>query len=67
MEAARDPRYASNRHMKSLNLGDLGLTTDRWSRVIDLESLTEKIETGLSAGIFHVFVSLSRVRTKSVN
>ena len=43
------------------SLGDLiHLTTDLRSRGVNLESLTEKIETGSSAGklIFHVFASL---------
>jgi DNA invertase Pin-like site-specific DNA recombinase len=44
------------------SLGDLiHLTTELRSRGIDLESLTEKIDTGSSAGklIFHVFASLA--------
>jgi len=37
------------------------LTTELRSRGVDFESLTEKIETGSSAGklIFHVFASLA--------
>jgi DNA invertase Pin-like site-specific DNA recombinase len=44
------------------SLGDLiHLTTELRSRGVDFESLTEKIETGSSAGklIFHVFASLA--------
>jgi len=44
------------------SLGDLiHLTTELGSRGVDFESLTEKIETGSSAGklIFHVFASLA--------
>ena len=44
------------------SLGDLiQLTTELRSRGVDFESLTEKIETGSSAGklIFHVFASLA--------
>ena len=44
------------------SLGDLiNLTTELRSRGVDFESLTEKIETGSSAGklIFHVFASLA--------
>jgi DNA invertase Pin-like site-specific DNA recombinase len=44
------------------SLGDLiNLTTDLRSRGVDLESLTERIETGSPAGklIFHVFASLA--------
>src|ERR1700730_2610591 len=46
------------------SLGDLiHLTTDLRSRGVDFESLTEKIETGSSAGklIFHVFASITGV------
>ena len=44
------------------SLGDLiELTTDLRSRGIDLESLSEKIETGSPAGklVFHVFAALA--------
>ena len=44
------------------SLGDLiHLTTELRSRGVDFESLTERIETGSSAGklIFHVFASLA--------
>jgi DNA invertase Pin-like site-specific DNA recombinase len=44
------------------SLGDLiNLTTDLRSRGVDLESMTERIETGSPAGklIFHVFASLA--------
>jgi DNA invertase Pin-like site-specific DNA recombinase len=47
----------------SRSLGDLmHLTTELRSRRVDFESLTEKIETGSSAGkpIFHVFAALAK-------
>jgi DNA invertase Pin-like site-specific DNA recombinase len=51
------------------SLGDLiHLTTGLRSRGVDFESLTEKIESGSSAGklIFHVFASLAEYAEPAV-